>query len=1020
MKTQISRDSFLAAKRYSGVYQQQGRMITDADWNELSDLAKQRLQDALLNAIGSGAPRDDSHAGLALGWTMDSNKNLMLWPGVLYVDGIAARLAGTAGIPVPYNSQPDFPKPPALPTNCLLYADVWERPVTWLEDQDLLDPGLHGADTCTRTQTMLQVKWCDPGKNPEDSSQNPRQGDALLALAVRKIVAQQDQCDPCAAEAATIDDKGTNYLFRVEVHDYHNGILTLKWSSDNGAEQCRVAQASDEFKQADYVFEFFNNETEKNLGVHLPSQPERGRLQWDGYVEPDDQDEGRTKWPYVRQWDGYCKLNLSTTPPQLVIDGPNTAGTDTGGTDRGVPLSTSLGSDAHGAVTVNATTVTVNLELLTLQLAYKNHQFVAGDYWLAPVRRDVHGPGAPVLGTITSNGGVAPHGIAHHYLTLAQVIGGVIQPQTDSQRRRFSFPPLTDIRAEDVGYAPPACGNNEVPTVRTLLGIDPGTKTVGDILDALLCNLQAASLPYRVQTCGSTPTVRSLLGIAPQSPQTAGDILDDLLCNLDAAKLPYDVGSCNTSAQPTIQSLLGILAVRTTVADVLRKLLCSVRATHIPLDGSVPGQCPELSQWKNVQSALNGLCESVEESTHVLSVQVRDSASRPIRLHNRDEISTDKLVRGLDIVTSTPIDPALLWDAACSVSVEIPFPSDESEVDSWGLRRIGYRTIKLAGTLSAVSNRCVRWLPQPGTADWVSHRLCEQGVASWYSHPLYVSSIVPGQLAYLGTVSISPQYVRYGATGIELTATAKYNTPLGLVFNWRNERDFWVAMAYNVNSPDSGAAAILRVYHMKNEQSVLDFTATGAPLPVPFAIQVTQSPGGLLITAGPGTLARSGQTSGLDPGPSPRPSSGQTSGVGPGPQAPPSSSQVNQVSLSIPAAFDGQIYPQTQVGMVTRFDGLCKVMDLRIAYPTGEEVIFPDTGPQLDPVRGNRVLAHLCLRRGLLQATRDGLDRVGGPATELGRRDADFELWFWLAPELYGYAAAMSPGRIVVGEEGAL
>jgi len=92
-------------------------------------------------------------------------------------------------------------------------------------------------------------------------------------------------------------------------------------------------------------------------------------------------------------------------------------------------------------------------------------------------------------------------------------------------------------------------------------------------------------------------------------------------------------------------------------------------------------------------------------------------------------------------------------------------------------------------------------------------------VASWYSHPLYVSSIVPGQLAYLGTVSISPQYVRYGATGIELTATAKYNTPLGLVFNWRNERDFWVAMAYNVNSPDSGAAAILRVYHMKNEQS---------------------------------------------------------------------------------------------------------------------------------------------------------------------------------------------------------
>ena len=99
MKTQISRDSFLAAKRYSGVYQQQGRMITDADWNELSDLAKQRLQDALLNAIGSGAPRDDSHAGLALGWTMDSNKNLMLWPGFSTSTGLQPALRELRAFP---------------------------------------------------------------------------------------------------------------------------------------------------------------------------------------------------------------------------------------------------------------------------------------------------------------------------------------------------------------------------------------------------------------------------------------------------------------------------------------------------------------------------------------------------------------------------------------------------------------------------------------------------------------------------------------------------------------------------------------------------------------------------------------------------------------------------------------------------------------------------------------------------------------------------------------------------------
>ena len=51
MKTQISRDSFLPEQRYSGVYLQQGRMILDADWNELTDIQKAQLVNALRDAI---------------------------------------------------------------------------------------------------------------------------------------------------------------------------------------------------------------------------------------------------------------------------------------------------------------------------------------------------------------------------------------------------------------------------------------------------------------------------------------------------------------------------------------------------------------------------------------------------------------------------------------------------------------------------------------------------------------------------------------------------------------------------------------------------------------------------------------------------------------------------------------------------------------------------------------------------------------------------------------------------------
>lgn len=56
MKTQISRDSHQSRKRYSGVYEQQGRMLTDADVNELMEIIKRRLDDVLVDVIGSGAP----------------------------------------------------------------------------------------------------------------------------------------------------------------------------------------------------------------------------------------------------------------------------------------------------------------------------------------------------------------------------------------------------------------------------------------------------------------------------------------------------------------------------------------------------------------------------------------------------------------------------------------------------------------------------------------------------------------------------------------------------------------------------------------------------------------------------------------------------------------------------------------------------------------------------------------------------------------------------------------------------
>jgi hypothetical protein len=154
MKTEISRDSHQPKKRYSGVYQQQGRMLTDADWNELVEILKDHLNDALKDVVGSkkggigGTPR---HRALKI--IEDGNETFKIQPGYVYVDGVSAEVPGDKDIS--HNAQPDFPGAPDLPTspppiNYVLYADVWERTVTHLMDGRLRDKGLHGADTCTR------------------------------------------------------------------------------------------------------------------------------------------------------------------------------------------------------------------------------------------------------------------------------------------------------------------------------------------------------------------------------------------------------------------------------------------------------------------------------------------------------------------------------------------------------------------------------------------------------------------------------------------------------------------------------------------------------------------------------------------------------------------------------------------------------------------------------------------------------------------------------------------------------
>ncbi len=554
MKTQISRDSFHADKRYSGIYQQQGRMLVDADWNELVDLVKNRLDEALADVIRQGAPR----SGGVLDFSTVPPR--IRW-GRLYADGIQAELRPrvTPGTPTPvtfdFTRQQDFPGVEAIvPSgNYILYADLWERPVISLEDETLRDPGLHGADTCTRTRTMTQVKWCPVAVDPENAAQNPTIGTAGLDLSLRQTGTGDEAGDPCGGTAGVLDLKTGNYLFRVEVHHVAGAAanpdaVVLKWSAENGAEQhlvradgALVDTVPPEFKSGDWVYELYSGISETHLGVQHAAAagfPARFDLIADGYpaVIPNAAQ-------YVRRWDGYCRLTRVGTVWSA-------AGKD--GAVALTQVSSSTGDDiaTHGDVKFEAGGVKIFLNNMILSLALDGRTFLAGDFWQAMVR-DNTADGDQVQ--LYSR---EPMGIRHHYITLARFQAGAMVGPDSTAVRRLSFPPLGNLTADRVGYDPAA-----VQARWTDIHDNPATPmplTVQAAIDDLVQNLESSDIAYPLPGCIPALAVRRLLpalqAVADGTRLSIDTILTALLCELRATTLPCSDGGADITTQAALDN----------------------------------------------------------------------------------------------------------------------------------------------------------------------------------------------------------------------------------------------------------------------------------------------------------------------------------------------------------------------------------------------------------------------------------------------------------------------------------
>ncbi|MEM7270646.1 MAG: hypothetical protein AAF401_15510, partial [Pseudomonadota bacterium] len=424
MKGNISRLSHRARARYSGVFQVQGGMVTDADLGEEATLARTRADNLGHDAVGCGVPEEGGAVQLG-------EAGPTLAPGVVYAEGVrgvtqavGGLIAGQLGF---YDLQTDFPLPPDLPNDgeALIYADIWERTVTPLEDGLLSDPGLHGAETSLRQRTMAQIKAApleDGSTLGDPGGLLPRVGDGQLTATPIDPETIADDCDPCA-DVVTAEQTVANALFRIEIVHVHGDAqaperVMLAWSAENASAVAPADVNAEDFGRAGAVYEYFSYATECHLGVHS----DNGAVARSSFgaslaagatvvAAPEGGD-----WPFVRRWGGAAEIIFASNDAERVGGG--------------------------GGISVSDRTITLTTDAFTAELNLNGRPVVAGDFWLVEMRRFADDPIRVVS--------ASPIGIVHHYCPLFRIEGGSPLELTDEEMRRLSFPTLADMPASHV------------------------------------------------------------------------------------------------------------------------------------------------------------------------------------------------------------------------------------------------------------------------------------------------------------------------------------------------------------------------------------------------------------------------------------------------------------------------------------------------------------------------------------------------------------------------------------------
>jgi hypothetical protein len=472
MPGDVSRKTFRKEQHYSGVLEQQGRVQTDADWNEQLDIQLYRTHTEATDVIGqSGVPKknDGFKIGVASG-----GHDLTISAGRIYVEGLLCELDDPATYTAqPYLPNPEFTGPSSPPSSpphsslsledgtYLVLLDAWQREITALDDKLIREVALGGPDTTTRLQNVWQVKLLKVNETspPADCDTQFAQFDQYTQAGSGKLNARAEPVEPgnnpCVLPPQAGYNRLENQLYRVEIHT--GGPLnqaTFKWSRDNGSVETKIKEISGSLlKVAD---------TGKDEVLNFAGG------QWVEIV--DDESTLKGKPNALVQIDkigpGPNQITLKTTADQF----KNLSGLKVRRWDQSNGNATSSGISA--ALSDVALDKWIELEG-GVQVQFSDGDYRAGDYWLIPARTTTGEIEWPPYEIPNKNPiAQSPQGIRHHYCRLALIHsnGGVIIEPIDDCRKLF--PAITEICAEDICF-----DNNKCDFA--------GAETVQDALDRL-------------------------------------------------------------------------------------------------------------------------------------------------------------------------------------------------------------------------------------------------------------------------------------------------------------------------------------------------------------------------------------------------------------------------------------------------------------------------------------------------------------------------------------------------------